>query len=373
MAHWDEIDGISGKLLKKILLGEGRNSQEDSGRLTDKYKDWDTLAKQSKKALKYDANKAFRKLQYRKYRRRHLMTRWSIAASIMLLFSLTIFLTQESPEVKPVKKIEPGYKKATLTLSDGTSWDIRETAKVFHVKDSEFKVDSSGLSVFCDTIDTSQEETQYHTLSVPRGGEYNLTLSDGTQVWLNSESELHFPTRFNANNRTVYCKGEVYFDVTRNPDSPFIVRLDKGEVTVLGTEFCTSDYENSVVEVTLVTGAVRFKAEHGDSVSLTPSQHLVYNTATDNISVTTVDTRIYTAWKDNLFRFEDETLENIMRTLSRWYDVEIRFESEDLKERHFSGTIEKFTEIKSFLELFETGTGIKFDIHGHKIIVRASK
>ena len=377
MAHWEEIDNISEKLLKKILLGEDRKnstlSQENDGRLTDKYKDWDTLDKQAKKALKYDANKAFRKLRYRKYHRRHMMTRWSIAAGIMLLFSLSIFFLQESPEVKPVTEIEPGYKKATLTLSDGTSWDIRETAKVIQVKDSELKVDSSGLSVFSDTTDTSQKETQYHTLSVPRGGEYNLTLSDGTQVWLNSESELRFPTPFGANNRTVYCKGEVYFNVTRNPNSPFIVKLDKGEITVLGTEFCTSDYESSVVEVTLVTGKVRFKAENGDSVSLTPSQHLIYNTTTDSISVTTVDTRIYTAWKDNLFCFEDETLENIMQTLARWYNVNIQFESEDLKRRHFSGTIEKYSEIKSFLELFETGTNIKFDIHGHKITVRTSR
>ena len=120
------------------------------------------------------------------------------------------------------------------------------------------------------------------------------------------------------------------------------MKLDKGEVTVLGTEFCTSDYKSSVVEVTLVTGKVQFKAENGDSVSLTPSQHLVYNTTNDSISVTTVDTRVYTAWKDNLFCFEDETLENIMHTLSRWYDVDIYFESEDLKRRHFSGTIEKY-------------------------------
>ena len=181
---------------------------------------------------------------------------------------------------------------------------------------------------------------------------------------------MRFPSQFDTNNRTVYCKGEVYFNVTRNPESPFIVKLDKGEVTVLGTEFCTSDYKSAVVEVTLVTGKVQFKAENGDSVSLTPSQHLVYNTTNDSISVTTVDTRVYTAWKDNLFCFEDETLENIMHTLSRWYDVDIYFESEDLKRRHFSGTIEKYSNIKSFLEVFETGTGIKFDIYGHKISIR---
>lgn len=184
---------------------------------------------------------------------------------------------------------------------------------------------------------------------------------------------MRFPTRFNTNNRTVYCKGEAYFDVTQNPESPFIVKLDKGEVTVLGTEFCTTDYKNSVVEITLVTGEVWFKAENGDSVSLTPSQHLVYNSLDDSISVTRVDTRIYTAWKDNLLCFEDERLEDIMHTLSRWYDVNIGFESEDLKNRHFSGTIEKYSDIKSFLEVFETGTGIKFDIYGHTINVRKSR
>lgn len=374
MAHWNEIDNISEKLLKKILLGENKAdsipSQEDHGRLTDKYKNWNALADQSKKVLKYDANKAFQKLQFQKYRRRKIITGWSIAASIVLLLSISIFFIQEAPEVTPVSKIEPGYKKATLTLSDGTNWDIREAVQVIQTKNSELKIDSSGLSVHSNTIAPPQEETQYHTLNVPRGGEYNLTLSDGTQVWLNSESELRFPSQFDTNNRTVYCKGEVYFNVTRNPESPFIVKLDKGEVTVLGTEFCTSDYKSSVVEVTLVTGKVQFKAENGDSVSLTPSQHLVYNTTNDSISVTTVDTRVYTAWKDNLFCFEDETLENIMHTLSRWYNVDIYFESEDLKRRHFSGTIEKYSNIKSFLEVFETGTGIKFDIYGHKISIR---
>ena len=116
MAHWNEIDNISEKLLKKILLGENKAdaipSQEDHGRLTDKYKNWNALADQSKKVLKYDANKAFQKLQFQKYRRRKIITGWSIAASIVLLLSISIFFIQEAPEVIPVSKIEPGYKKA---------------------------------------------------------------------------------------------------------------------------------------------------------------------------------------------------------------------------------------------------------------------
>ena len=103
---------------------------------------------------------------------------------------------------------------------------------------------------------------------------------------------------------------------------------------------------------------------------LTPSQHLVYDAITNQLSIQKVDTRQYTAWKDNLFCFEDETLEDIMSTLSRWYNIEIDFESDELKQRHFSGTIEKYAKIESFLELFETGTNIKFDIYGHKIIIR---
>ena len=168
----------------------------------------------------------------------------------------------------------------------------------------------------------------------------------------------------------VSCKGEVYFDVSHNPQAPFVVQLTQGEVTVLGTEFCTSDYNTDKPQVTLVEGKVRFNTQNGDSVVLTPSQHLVYDAITNQLSIQKVDTRQYTAWKDNLFCFEDETLEDIMSTLSRWYNIEIDFESDELKQRHFSGTIEKYAKIESFLELFETGTNIKFDIYGHKIIIR---
>ena len=138
MAHWNEIDNISEKLLKKILLGENKAdsipSQEDHGRLTGKYKNWNALADQSKKVLKYDANKAFQKLQFQKYRRRKIITGWSIAASIVLLLSISIFFIQEAPEVTPVSKIEPGYKKATLTLSDGTDKKQRTQDRFVRIK-----------------------------------------------------------------------------------------------------------------------------------------------------------------------------------------------------------------------------------------------
>ncbi|WP_270595226.1 MULTISPECIES: FecR family protein [Butyricimonas] len=372
MAHWDEIDEIAGKFLKKILLRDekdsNRSTPEEDHALTGKYENWDSLVKESEKALKYDADKAFRKLRHLKYQRRQWITYSSVAASIIVMISL--FFLQEKPQIPTLTKIEPGNKKATLILSDGTSRDIRESREVIQVKDSKLQIDSSGLIVTPDSIPAKQGKIEYHTLSVPRGGEYNLTLSDGTQVWLNSESELHFPTHFDKHNRMVSCKGEVYFDVSHNPQAPFVVKLTQGEVTVLGTEFCTSDYNTDKPQVTLVEGKVRFNTQNGDSVVLTPSQHLVYDAITNQLSIQKVDTRQYTAWKDNLFCFEDETLEDIMSTLSRWYNIEIDFESDELKQRHFSGTIEKYAKIESFLELFETGTNIKFDIYGHKIIIR---
>ena len=376
MAHWDEIDEIAGKFLKKILLRDEKESNlstpEDVHALTSKYENWDTLVKESEKALKYDADKAFRKLQYRKYYYRHrLITYSSIAASILL--TISILLLQEKPKILSPISIEQGNKKATLILSNGTSRDIRETKEVIQIKDGKLQIDSSGLIITSPPTTIKQEETEYHTLKVPRGGEYNLILADGTQVWLNSESELRFPTNFDKRNRIVYCKGEVYFNVTLNLQAPFIVKLTQGEITVLGTEFCTSDYDSNKIQVTLVKGKVRFNTQHGDSVIMTPSQHLVYNANVNQLSVQEVDTRRYTAWKDHLFCFENETLEDIMSTLSRWYNVNIEFESEELKYRHFSGTIEKYTNIVSFLELFETGTNIKFDIYGHKIIVREKK
>ncbi len=372
MTHWDEIDEIARKFLKKTLLRDEKDSNrsipEEDHALTSKYKHWDTLVKESEKALKYDADKAFQRLRHLKYRRRQWITYSSVAASIILMVSL--FLLQEKPQVSPSTMIEPGNKKATLLLSDGTSRDIRESQEIIQVKDSKLQVDSSGLIVTPDTISTKQGKIEYHTLSVPRGGEYNLTLSDGTQVWLNSESELRFPTHFDKHNRMVYCKGEVYFNVNHDPQAPFVVKLTQGEVTVLGTEFCISDYNTDKPQVTLVVGKVRFNTQNGDSVVLNPSQQLVYDATTNQLSIQKVDTRQYTAWKDNLLCFEDETLENIMSTLSRWYNIEIDFKSDELKQRRFSGTIEKYAKIESFLELFETGTNIKFDIYGHKIIVR---
>ena len=372
MAHWDEIDEIAGEFLKKILLQNekksNRSTPEEYHALTGKYKSWDTLTKESEKALKYDADKAFRKLRDLKYRHRQWITYSSIAASIILMISL--FFLQEKPQVSPPTTIEPGNKKATLLLSDGTSRDIRESSEVIQIKNSKLQIDSSGLIVASDTLSAKQEKIEYHTLSVPRGGEYNLTLSDGTQVWLNSESELRFPTHFDKYNRIVYCKGEVYFDVSHNPQTPFVVRLTQGEITVLGTEFCISDYNPNKPQVTLVEGEVRFNTQNGDSVVLYPSQQLIYDATTNQLSIQKVDVYQYTEWKNNLFCFEDETLENIMATLSRWYNIEIDFKSDELKQRHFSGTIEKYAKIESFLELFETGTNIKFDIYGHKIIVR---
>lgn len=374
MAHWDEIDEIAGKFLKKILLRDEKDSNwstpEEDHALTGKYENWDSLVKKSEKALKYDADKAFRKLRYQKYHHHQLITYGSIAASILLMISF--FILQEKTEVKPLTIIEPGNKKAILILSDGTNCNIRGIQEVIQLKDSKLQIDSSGLVITTNTMAVvpEQKEIEYHTLRVPRGGEYNLTLSDGTHVWLNSESELRFPTHFDNNNRTVYCKGEVYFNVIHNPLSPFVVKLAQGEITVLGTEFCTSDYNMNKPQVTLVKGKVRFNTQNGDSVILSPSQHLIYDATTNQLSTQKVDVRRYTAWKDNLFCFEDESLENIMQTLARWYNVEIYFEADELKQRHFSGTIEKYSEIKSFLELFETGTNIKFDIQGHTIMVR---
>ena len=376
MSHWDEIDEVAEKFLKKILLRDEKDSNqsipEEDHALTSKYKHWDTLVKESEKALKYDADKAFQKLRKQKYHHYRLPIYGGIAASILLVISF-FFLQKESTQVLSSTPIEPGNKKATLILSDGTSRNIQNTREVIQIKDSKLQIDTSGLIITNKNIIQDQEKQEYYTLSVPRGGEYHLTLPDGSQVWLNSESELRFPSHFEQNNRTVYCKGEAYFKITHDQQAPFVVKLTQGEITVLGTEFCSSDYNPNKIQVTLVNGIVRFNAPHGDSTIMAPSQHLIYNSNTKQLSIQEVDTRKYTAWKDHLFCFEDETLEDIMLTLSRWYNVNIEFNSEDLKYRHFSGTIERYASIESFLELFETGTNIKFDLYGHKIIVKEIK
>lgn len=242
MRHWQDINKLADKLADKILDSDAAGADEWVARIREQER--------------FDAQRACRR--FAAYRRRKAWRWLGVAATVAVLAGVSLLWTgkEEGQMPLPVAQvIEPGAKKAVLTLADGT---------VRHLQDSSLVVDGrSGTQE--KTLESGEEvkAPAYNTLSVPRGGEFFLTLPDSTRVWLNAESELRFPDRFVGDKRVVFLSGEAYFDVERDEEHPFRVELDGGSVNVLGTEFNVSAYAGEDVAATLVEGSVSFRTQEG--------------------------------------------------------------------------------------------------------------
>ena len=231
-------------------------------------------------------------------------------------------------------------------------------------------IDSTGVSY--QALDAGAEkEVVRNTLLVPRGGMYFLKLADGTQVWLNSDSRLDYPAVFPEGKREVRLSGEAYFAVARDTASPFVVRTERGSVRVLGTEFNVKCYvEEEMIATTLVAGKVDVSDGEGDHVVLEPGKQAVEREGVPGIAVREVNVEHYIGWRENRLAFQNETLERIMGTLARWYDIDVVFEDNGLRALEFSGNLDKYTDIDSFFRLFEMGSDARFERRGRTVYVR---
>ena len=216
----------------------------------------------------------------------------------------------------------------------------------------------------------SQQKNKNNIIQVPRGGEYELILPDGTHVWLNSDSELSFPLQFDSTKREVSLSGEAYFDVTKDPQKPFTVKLTGGiEVKVLGTQFNVQAYpDEKTIETTLCEGSVNV-SDGTKETTLTPSLQAVYSKTDKSITTRKVDIRLYTSWKKGLFVFENKPLEEIMTTLSRWYNINVFYTNQTVKTYHFTGDLERYGDFRKALGMIEKATSIRFVINGNNIMV----
>ena len=256
--------------------------------------------------------------------------------------------------------IVPGEAKAILTLADGQQIDV--TGGDHRVVDRLLDSVSTALA---DTV-----AMRYNTLSIPRGGEFRYELADGTRVWLNAESELRFPAKFaEADERKVYLRGEAFFDVERDQRRPFVVGADEASLTVYGTRFNVSCYAGESLSTVLVEGSVGFRAPGVGEVRLQPSEQLVYHAATQQVDVRPVDVNLYVAWVEHQFVFQGQTLEEIMTTLSRWYDFTPVFTSDAMRHIRLSGRLYRYDDIRILLDSYERTVGLKFKLQGKRIII----
>lgn len=288
---------------------------------------------------------------------------------ICLSFSLYFYLNKNRNPAKTtqtVVNILPGGKKAILTLADGSSIALNDVNK-------GKIVDQGGTSVYKTadgelTYNTSNKsEVQLNLLTVPNGGYYNLTLADGTKVWLNAASSLKYPTAFNSNERVVELTGEGYFEVAHNNNKPFKVIANNQTVQVLGTHFNINAYhdENSIA-TTLAEGSVKVNTKNGASKMLIPGEQA--QVIGDLINIKAVEVEDATAWIHNDFVFNKEDMASIMRKISRWYDVEVICPA-NLSKMVFSGSVSRTKNIKQVLRIMELTESIHFKFEGRRITV----
>ncbi len=285
-----------------------------------------------------------------------------IAAAILIVFLGTYtynLLTNKKPET-PVAKgkihqdVAPGGNRATLDLGDGKYILLDDSPEGILAMQNNSTITklSDGQLLYSDNNSKKATEEVYNKLSTPRGGQYHITLSDGSQVWLNAASSIRYPATFLKKVRTVEISGEAYLEVAANPQKPFIVKVNGSEVRVLGTRFNVMAYENEQsVKTTLLQGAVEFRKDE-NRIKLNPGQQseLLHDGSLKLIN--NVDTDLIIAWKNGTQSFHNADIATIMRSVERWYDVEVEYKGK-IPNRRFNGDIPRGANLSELLKLFE--------------------
>jgi transmembrane sensor len=276
----------------------------------------------------------------------------SVAAAVsgFIIVSLTllkpiIFDKKQTAAVIPVHNtpppLPPGGNKAILILSDGSSIALNDAKKGELATDKGVKIDKKAngqISYSRNGADTNQLANAFNTVITPRGGQYQLVLSDGTKVWLNSASSLKYPVTFTGNKREIQLSGEAYFEVAHNRHKPFRVISNGQVVEVLGTHFNVNAYaDEPSVKTTLLEGSVKVQS-NGISKTIKPNEQVLLKDGSMNIAKADVNEAI--AWKNGFFYFKDDDIKSVLRQLARWYNVDIKYEGE-IPQREFSGEISK--------------------------------
>ena len=326
---------------------------------------------------RYQTEEAWKKVEHRLFHRmsvKHLFL-WTriagYAALVVLMIAVGyVFMRrdQDKDQAYVVEgNIEPGGKKAILVLGSDEKVVLGDEAEETLLAGNT-TVKKEGNTLVYGEKHAKETAGEYNRLITPRGGEYAVVLADGTKVWLNAESELHYPVHFPEHEREVHLKGEAYLSVSKQAGKPFVVCVGDSRITVLGTEFNVRNYQDEVVATTLVKGAVRIH-DAGRECDLTPGQQAVIEA--DGIRVREVDTDLYTAWKDGYFIYREKTLEDIMKELSRWYDFTYDCRSEESRRMTLTAKLRKFDRVEDIFDILKRTGRLDFAIQGKNVTVVA--
>ena len=309
-------------------------------------------------------------------KKRNLTPYYGVAASIAVLLIVTLFFfIREDKQIVSEKlvtsEIKPIQSKAILVLSTGEQIQLtKSTQKIQEQDGSVLKIDSV-MGVQYDSLSTKRAEKPiYNKIVVPRGGEYFVTLSEGTKVWLDADSELEYPVFFSGDFREVKLKGNAYFCVTKKNDKPFVVRAGEFSLKVYGTEFNVNAYDLQNIETVLVNGSIGFKAnESTPERMMEPNELAVSDSRTGLSEIHQVDIYPYIAWKNQNIVFVNERLESIMEKMARWYDVTVFFQDESLKDLRFDCNMRRYTDIRDLFFFLEKTSNARFALNGRTVVI----
>lgn len=278
---------------------------------------------------------------------------------------------QASVPEQPANDVLPGGNKAFLTLADGSKVSLTDAARGNLIKQPGATITktTAGQLVYTPAGNSTQPgDPGSNTISTPNGGRWQVSLSDGSRVWLNAASTLTYPASFaSAGERRVLLSGEAYFEVAQDPSKPFIVQAADQRIEVLGTHFNVNAYkDDGALTTTLLEGSVKVTA-HKMEKTIRPGEEAVLKQG--RLQVGRADADRAMAWKNGMFRFDQEDLQSIMKKIARWYDVEIEYADQQVKQLTFNGIITQFGNVSKVLRMLELTEQVHFEIRGRKITV----
>lgn len=267
--------------------------------------------------------------------------------------------------------VVPGYDRALIELNDGRRFQLDSLSDATELKAKGFflsKQDDKHI-LFKYNPDPAAKKSGSHTLTTPKGGQFKLELPDGTKIWMNAESTIQFASDFGTHTRDILCEGEVYFEVNKKTINgeltPFTVSTKGQHLTVVGTTFNVNSYNDEVV-TTLVEGKVSLKDKYNRSILLNPDHQSIYN---GDFRIQEADPMYAVAWKDGDFAFRKSSISEVMLSIARWYDVQVKYEG-NFQEDVFSGTISRYEDIDKLLKTMELTGSFHFTREGRTIIVK---
>ena len=340
---------------------EAWSLQEEHARLYAKIRNQTELQKRNLYVDGLDVDGVWHKLREQiadvPVRKRRFFTCYRVVACLLLLIGVgTLLVYNRYSRLQPsdllVQSIHPGSSKAVLITNEGKQIILQDSLNQEIQVDESVTVKNTGLlAEYClqDLQAAEQAEIKYNTIVVPRGGEYEVRLPDGSYVWMNADSEIRFPVVFTGQTRQVSLKGEAYFKVSKDALRPFVVKMNGVNVRVLGTSFNVRSYaDEGQVVTTLVEGKVKVNDQ-----DIVAGEQAVYSKNDGKTTVRQVEVEQYVAWQEGTFVFRNERLENVMKTLGRWYGVEFHFIDERAKEIRIGARFGRYDDMQPIVDMIK--------------------